>query len=328
MVDDSNMDSKHVSLIELFEVLGITEKGIEKVYAYLLENNSITDIKDLGIKLDLPVKRIYKIVNVLKDDLGLIQIYDRPMKIQLLNPIESITATIEKKKNEIHVLAHQEMDKCNLAMENAFAEYGFLEKEEDSNPVEFLTPSVDNKNSMINFFINSINVKKQSRIAKGVMYKSEVLSTIESSPLNSEVFNNLQATLEKIFTKSTSQKINVLVSNDFLEDAIPYYNSFPNLNKYLESIKLNINIEIRVSSDDFSNFSIKDDKYLVQPSFAPNKEILGYFMTTNSEIVKIFMNKFKEIYENAIEIDEYINQYGVGQLGKLPISLRLLFSLA
>ena len=169
MSDDAAIDSKQVSLIELFEVLGVNEKGIEKVYAYLFEYGTITDIKELSPKLDLPVKRIYKIVNVLKDDLGLIQIYDRPMKIQLLNPIEAINSAIDKKKKEIQNEAQKKIQLCEQAMENIFDKYGFLDKENQANSVEFITPALENNSSTINFILNAVSAKKESKIAKCVV---------------------------------------------------------------------------------------------------------------------------------------------------------------
>ncbi len=327
MSDDAAIDSKHVSLIELFEVLGVNEKGIEKVYSYLLEYGSIGDIKDISPKLDLPVKRIYKIVNVLKDDLGLIQIYDRPMKIQLLNPIEAISNAIDKKKKEIQNEAQKKIQLCEQAMENIFEKYGFLERENQANKVEFITPSADNINSTNNFIFNAVSSKKESKIAKCVVYHTDLLKKIEESNSASELSQNFRLNVEKIFSKSQNIKIKLLLSKEYLDESVPALLNLSKLNKYLDSISLNTPIEVRVSNEDFSNFSIRDEKVLIQPSFAPNQQILGYYMTTNIEIVRIMTQKFSELYDNSMEIDEFIKQYGVFNLTKMPNALRILLSL-
>jgi hypothetical protein len=321
------MDPKHVALIELFEVLGVNEKGIEKVYSYLLEFGSIGDIKELSPKLDLPVKRIYKIVNVLKEDLGFIQIYDRPMKIQLLSPVETISAAIEKKKKSIQQETQKKIQNCDQVMETIFDKFDFLEKENMGNVVEFITPSTDNNNSMVNFMLNTVTGKRGTKIAKYVMYSTDLLSKIENANNTSEFSQIFRANAEKIFSKSPNMHIELLVSKEYIEEAVPDLISLTKLNKYLDSIALNVNIEVRVTSEDFSNFSIRDEKVLIQPSFTPNKQILGYYMTTNNEIVRIMAQKFSELYDNSIEVDEYIKQYGVSNLVKLPNSLRILFTL-
>ena len=327
MSDEATIDPKQVSLIELFEVLGLNEKGIEKVYSYLLEYGTITDIKDISLKLDLPVKRIYKIVNVLKDDLGLIQIYDRPMKIQLLNPIEAINNAIDKKKKEILNEAQKKIQLCEQAMENIFEKFGFLDKENQANSVEFITPALDNNFITINFILNAASAKKESKIAKCVVYHTDLLKKIEESNSASEFSQSFRLNIEKIFSKSQNIKIKLLISKEYLDESIPQLLTLSKLNKYLDSISLNIPIELRVSTEDFSNFSIRDEKILIQPSFTPNKQILGYYMTSNSEIVRIMAQKFSELYDNSIEIDEFIKQYGVFNLTKMTNALRILLSL-
>ena len=79
-------DSEFLTLSNMFSSLDIIEKGIEKIYSYLLENNKIENLKDVCKEFDLSLKRGYKICSVL-NDLELVQIYDRPMKVLLATPI-------------------------------------------------------------------------------------------------------------------------------------------------------------------------------------------------------------------------------------------------
>ncbi|MHA1522705.1 MAG: hypothetical protein ACTSRK_21275, partial [Promethearchaeota archaeon] len=76
----------HLYLHDLFEAIDIREKGIEKVYHFLLMNKTIDDPKSIVTTTNLGLKRIYKIFGVLKE-LGLVKIIDRPMKITINPPI-------------------------------------------------------------------------------------------------------------------------------------------------------------------------------------------------------------------------------------------------
>ncbi|MFX0180507.1 MAG: hypothetical protein ACFE78_09965, partial [Candidatus Hodarchaeota archaeon] len=72
-------DSELLPLSSLFDAIGVIEKGIEKIYHYLLKNVRIDNLKDVSSQFGLTLKRGYKICSVL-NDLELVQIYDRPMK--------------------------------------------------------------------------------------------------------------------------------------------------------------------------------------------------------------------------------------------------------
>ena len=82
------IDEEYIHLSNLFSSLGIIEKGIEKIYHHLLEHKRIENLKEVCDKYNLSLKRGYKICSVLSD-LELVQIYDRPMKINLTTPLVS-----------------------------------------------------------------------------------------------------------------------------------------------------------------------------------------------------------------------------------------------
>ncbi|MFW9950218.1 MAG: hypothetical protein ACFFKA_08845 [Candidatus Thorarchaeota archaeon] len=78
-------EREFLALSSLFDALGVIEKGIEKIYHYLLQHKRIDNLKEVSMQFDLTLKRGYKICAVL-NDLGLVQIYDRPMKILAKSP--------------------------------------------------------------------------------------------------------------------------------------------------------------------------------------------------------------------------------------------------
>ena len=67
------------------------------------------------------------------------------------------------------------------------------------------------------------------------------------------------------------------------------------------------NINIHITKEPFSNFSLTDNE-LIQPSFDPTNKLLGSYISTNKNIYQIFNNKFDELYNKGISINEYIQQ--------------------
>jgi len=86
------------------------------------------------------------------------------------------------------------------------------------------------------------------------------------------------------------------------------------LNQYDIEFK---SIDVHVTDDDFSNFSLTDNE-LVQPSFDPTNKLIGAYISRNSSIYKIFHEKFNELYEKGITINNFINENK--DLGIQPIN--------
>ena len=116
-------NGEFLPLSYLFDSIGIIEKGIEKIYHYLLLNKRIDNLKEVCDQYGLTLKRGYKICSVL-NDLELVQIYDRPMKIHLVGNtisvwqkiinrhIENLTNQLQAKKN-----------KCEMAFDTFMKKY-------------------------------------------------------------------------------------------------------------------------------------------------------------------------------------------------------------
>lgn len=77
-------ESEYIAINNLFDAIGVIEKGIEKIYHHLLKEKRIENLEEVSKKFKLTLKRGYKICAVL-NSLDLVQIFDRPMKIHL-NP--------------------------------------------------------------------------------------------------------------------------------------------------------------------------------------------------------------------------------------------------
>lgn len=281
---------KFSSLIDLFESINIVEKGIEQVYDFLLKHPIVEDLRVLIDDLDLKPKRIYKINSVLKD-LGLIQIYYRPMKIQLLDPLESWEKLIQTKINEIQEEASSRIKYCHESLEKMFSAYELVKTPQ--MPVEFvsfITPELDLESEFFTMVSES-----ESWIAHGIFYRYDYNRTFDAIKKFSVEFN---ANITRIIKNN---QFKVLVSDDYLkqvDDLFEKHKDFiPILGELLDS---NLNFDLRYTQKPFSNFVLKDQSILIQPSFDPSGEnLMGCFISSPKEIVEIFSNKFNELFKAA-----------------------------
>jgi len=55
------VEREFLALNSLFDSIGLIEKGIEKVYHYLLQHQKIDNLKEVSTQFNLTLKRGYKI---------------------------------------------------------------------------------------------------------------------------------------------------------------------------------------------------------------------------------------------------------------------------
>ena len=122
-------EREFLALSSLFDAIGIIEKGIEKIYHYLLQHKRIDNLKEVSAQFDLTLKRGYKICAVL-NDLGLVQIYDRPMKILAKSPPIAIwQRIINDRIEELSQLFQEKKEMAENALEEFIKNYSFAEQE-------------------------------------------------------------------------------------------------------------------------------------------------------------------------------------------------------
>jgi hypothetical protein len=281
---------KFSSLIDLFESISVVEKGIEQVYDFLLKQPIVEDLNILVEALDLKAKRIYKINSVLKE-LGLIQIYYRPMKIQLLNPLESWEKLIQTKINEIQEEAADKIKYCHESLEKMFSAYELVKTPQV--PVEFVSfvsPDLDLESEFFTMISN-----EESWIAHGIFYKYDYNRTFKAIKKFSEEFKQ---NITKIIK---ANNFKVLLNDDYLKQIDVLFEKKKNLIPSLgELLKFNLNFDLRHTQKQFSNFVLKDGNTLLQPSFDPSGDnLIGCFISSPPEIVEVFANKFDDLFKEA-----------------------------
>jgi len=292
-------------LSNLFNALGIIEKGIEKIYHYLLENKRIENLKDVCKSYGLSLKRGYKIINVLSG-MELVQIYDRPMKINLTSPILPVWQKLINQR--IEDLLHEFQEKktrCESSFDLFVGSYN-LKEEVVQEPIEFISFNFDNFEEIY----YPLQAKNECKIAIGIRYANPLISSLQDSSIKdipSHLRDSLIFAMKKIKENIKNISIQAIFNNELVNELINS-KEFSILSKHIESQDFKFkNIEVHITQESFSNFSLTDNE-LIQPSFDPTNRLMGSYISRNENIYQIFYDKFNEIFEKGIPINQYLQQ--------------------
>ena len=152
-------DAEFLALSQLFDSIGIIEKGIERIYHYLLSNKRIDNLKEVCNQFNLSLKRGYKICSVLSD-LGLVQIYDRPMKIHIATPTMTLWQNlVHKRIEELQNQFQEKKDKIETSLEGFIGNYKLEAEQVVQEPVEFINYSISNFDETYHSFLDQSNCK-------------------------------------------------------------------------------------------------------------------------------------------------------------------------
>ncbi|MFX1378742.1 MAG: hypothetical protein ACFFA4_06575 [Promethearchaeota archaeon] len=296
-------ETEFLPLSHLFDSIGIIEKGIERIYHYLLLNKRIDNLKEVCNQFNLSLKRGYKICSVLSD-LGLVQIYDRPMKIHIANPIMTlwqniINKRIEDLKNEFQ----EKSEKCETALDSFIKNYN-MEQEITQEPVEFINYNIRNFDESYHSFL----AQNECKIAIGIRYDNPLIDLIKRYSLDKvpdEISESMRLGMNRIKENLKNINVRVIFHTDVVKDLISCQ-EFTLLTQHVEQFNLEFkDILIRVTDENFSNFSLTDNE-LIQPSFDPAFELIGVYISRNKSIYQIFAEKFNKIFKNGVPIEQFL----------------------
>jgi len=299
------IQDEFIQLSNLFNSLGIIEKGIERIYHYLLKNKRIENLKEVCDQYNLSLKRGYKICSVL-NDLELVQIYDRPMKINLATPIVSIwqkviNHRIELLRNEFE----EEKERCTTSLDDFIKTYNLTSGLETvQEAVEFIIFDIKNIDEMYYPFFT----RNSCKIASGIRYENPLVSFIRTKSIKEigdNLTNSIIETMNRIKENLKNIRIQVVFNSELI---IELLNSkeFEMLYKKIEHLDFEFkSLKVHITEDNFSNFILTDEE-LIQPSFDPTNKLMGSFVSRNENIYQIFYNKFNELFEKGISINNFI----------------------
>lgn len=298
-------EREFLSLSALFDAIGVIEKGIEKIYHYLLQHKRIDNLKEVSEQFDLTLKRGYKICAVL-NDLGLVQIYDRPMKILAKSPPIAIwQRIINDRIEELSQLFQERKEKAESALEDFIQNYNFTEQVTQEF-VEFINYDLNNFEETYTSFM----ADKECKIALGIRYENELSSVIKKhgiSDIPEDLSEAMKSGMNKIKDNLSNINIQVIFSTELIKELLNS-EEFKLISNYLGLFDLKFkNIDVRVTNEDFSNFNLTDNE-LVQPSFDPTNKLIGAYISRNANIYQIFHEKFNELYEKGIPLNQFLKE--------------------
>ncbi len=298
-------DREFLALSSLFDAIGIIEKGIEKIYHYLLEHKRIDNLNEVSTQFNLTLKRGYKICAVLSD-LGLVQIYDRPMKIHLATPPISIWQTIINERiEELSQLFQEKKENAENSLSNFIKNYN-LSEQITQEFVEFVNYNLKNIGETYHSFL----AEEECKIALGIRYENEFSSVIKKYGISSipeDLSESMRSGITKIKENLINIDIQVIFSTEVIKELL-LSEEFQLVSNYLKSYDLLFkNISVRVTDDDFSNFNLTNSE-LVQPSFDPTNKLIGAYISRNTNIYQIFYEKFNELYEKGIPLTQFLKE--------------------
>lgn len=298
-------DTEYLPLNQLFDSIGIIEKGIERMYHYLLLNKRIDNLKEVCDQFNLSLKRGYKICSVLSD-LELVQIYDRPMKIHIANPIMTLWQNlIQKRIEDLRNQFNEKRDKCESAIEDFTRKYK-LDQQVVQEPVEFINYSVSNFDESYHQFL----AQSECKIAIGIRYDNPLISMIHEDRFQNipdDMRTSMRAGMSRIKENLRSISVQVIFNSEVAKDLLSS-NEFKLLTNHVEPYNLEFKkLEIHVTDEAFSNFSLTDNE-LIQPSFDPTNILIGAYISRNKNIYQIFYDKFNEIFEKGIPMNRFITE--------------------
>ncbi len=299
-------DTEFLPLNQLFDAIGIIEKGIERIYHYLLLNKRIDNLKDVCDQFGLSLKRGYKVCSVLSE-LGLVQIFDRPMKIHLApTPVLSLWQNlIQKRIEDLRNEFNEKRDKCESAIDEFIRKYK-LEEQIVQEPVEFINYSIKNFDESYHHFL----AQSECKIAIGIRYDNPLNKMIQEDRfknLPEEMKNAMSVGMNRIKENLKNVNVRVIFNSEVAKDLLvsKEFNLFTN---HVEPYNIVFNkIEIHVTDEAFSNFSLTDNE-LLQPSFDPTNILIGTYISRNKNIYQIFHDKFNEIFDKGIPITRFITE--------------------
>jgi hypothetical protein len=261
-------------------------------------------LKEVCNQFNLSLKRGYKVCSVLSD-LGLVQIYDRPMKIHVATPILTLWQNlINKRIEDLKNQFNEKREKCEKAIEDFTKNYN-LDEEIIQEPVEFINYNIKNFDESYHSFL----AQSKSKIAIGIRYENPLIDLIQRynfDKIPDEINESMKSGMNRIKENLKNIDIQIIFHSDVVKELI---NSpeFEFLTQHAEQFDLKFKeIVTHVTNENFSNFSLTDNE-LIQPSFDPAFELIGVYISRNRSIYQIFEEKFNQIFESGISLKQFLS---------------------
>jgi hypothetical protein len=226
------------------------------------------------------------------------------MKIHLSTPVIPLWQKIINNRIEELTRQFQEMkDKAEEALKDFIQTFN-LGEPVTQEFVEFIKYNVQNLDETYHTFLS----KEVCKIAIGIRYDNELIATINKYGTQNtpeEIKDAMRTSMIKIAENLKNLNLQVIFNAEVIKELLlsPEFKILADhINRYNLEFKL---ISVHVTYDDFSNFNLTDNE-LIQPSFDPTNRLIGSYISRNKNIFQIFYDKFNELYEKGIPLEQFI----------------------
>ncbi|MEJ2296813.1 MAG: hypothetical protein P8Y23_18865, partial [Candidatus Lokiarchaeota archaeon] len=126
-----------------------------------------------------------------------------------------------------------------------------------------------------------------------------------SKSMPDELKDAMRTSILKISGNLKNLKMQMIFNAEVIKELL-LCPEFKTLTEHLTQYNLEFkSINVHVTYDDFSNFNLTDNE-LIQPSFDPTNRLIGSYISRNKNIFQIFYDKFNELYEKGIPLDQFV----------------------
>ncbi|MHA2325750.1 MAG: hypothetical protein ACXACB_10140, partial [Promethearchaeota archaeon] len=125
--------------------------------------------------------------------------------------------------------------------------------------------------------------------------------------ITEDVQESIRLGMARIKDNLAQIDVKVIFNSEVIKEVLSS-KEFALLIEHIEPFEIHFkSITVHVTDEDFSNFSLTDNE-LVQPSFDPTNILIGVYVSRNKNIYQIFNDKFDEIFEKGIPINQFLSQ--------------------
>ena len=191
--------------------------------------------------------------------------------------------------------------------------------------VEFIKYNLENLDDTYHSFLS----KETCKIAIGIRYDNELIETIKkygTKGTPTDIKDPMKTSMIKIAENLENLNMQMIFNAEVIKELL-LSPEFEILTEHLTQYDLNFkSIDVHVTYDDFSNFNLTDNE-LIQPSFDPTNKLIGSYISRNRNIFQIFYDKFNELFEKGIPLNQFIQDDSDIELTKISDSQKFILCL-
>ncbi|MFX1325398.1 MAG: hypothetical protein ACFE8N_10605, partial [Promethearchaeota archaeon] len=156
----------------------------------------------------------------------------------------------------------------------------------------------------------SFLAEKECKIAIGIRYHNPLTDLVREHGFNNipqDIREPMITGMNRIKENIQNIDVRVIFHSEVIRDLLTS-KEFNIFTEHVDPFNIEFKeITIRVTDENFSNFSLTDNE-LIQPSFDPTNILIGSYVSRNKNIYQIFIDKFNGIFQRGIPLNEFLKR--------------------